>query len=355
MEDEIAVVDYDAAWPARYEEERRALEKAFRGRELAFEHIGSTAVPGLAAKPTIDLMVGAEPLEIGEAETAAMRSLGYDHYGEYGIPGRHFFRKGLPPTHHVHWVRRDADFWAKQLVFRDYLRSHRDDAAAYEKLKRGLAEKYHDDRASYTKSKTRFCLSLQERAWKWAGAELIVFDLEATCWDDGHSAERQEIIEIGAVRLGPDLRVTGKFERLVRPKDEPTLSDFCAKLTGIRQLDVDAARAFPDALAEFDAWCGDGLYRLASWSRYDLEQLRRDASRHGLALPPRLERHVDMQELYSVSRSCPTLTTHEALAQEGWPPLGRAHRGYDDACNVARLAAAVLEDLLPLPAPQGSC
>lgn len=344
--DEIRVVDYDAAWPERCAVEISALKKAFKGRPLSFEHVGSTAVEGLAAKPTLDIMIGEEALSVRGRETELMKSLGYAYLGEYGIPGRHFFRKGLPPTHHVHWVRKDADFWLKQVVFRDYLRCHPEEAKAYGALKRKLAERFSEDRAAYTKSKTRFILSLQERAWRWAGAGLIVLDLEATCWERGQSPERMETIEFGAVKLDASLKAVGDYAGLVRPKAEPQLSDFCVELTSIQQRMVDTADTFPRALENFTRWIGPGLWRLASWSAYDLNQLRRDCARNGVLMPAALERHVDFQELYALLRGVPLQTTAEALARENLAAAGPAHRALYDARSVAALGRGLIEELI---------
>lgn len=341
MEDHIEVVEYDASWPALYREELERLREAMPGAS-AFEHIGSTAVPGLAAKPTIDLMAGSDDLEVPDSAVRALERLGYRYLGEYGIPGRHFFRKGLPPSHHLHWVRRGGDFWTKQLVFRDYLLGHKEAARDYEKVKLALAKKFAHDRPSYTAAKTDVILRVQEQAWRWAGAALIVFDLEATCWEGGQIPEKMETIEIGAVRLDSELKPAGEYSALIRPKDLPTLSAFCTRLTGIGQAEVDGAPPFPEALRAFQSWIGPKLFRLGSWSAYDKRQLERDCARHGMVLPAPLDRHIDLRELHTRLRGWGAMTTAEALAREGLKQEGRAHRGLDDARSVGKLAAIVL-------------
>lgn len=345
LEDHIEIVDYDPGWPAGFAREAADVRRALGPLAGEFEHIGSTAVPGLGAKPTIDLMIGYPELEIGEGFVGAMKRLGYDYLGEYGIPGRHFFRKGLPPTHHVHCVLRDGDFWTKQIVFRDYLRSNPAVAVSYERLKRDLGTRFSHDRKSYTTAKTDFILDAQERAWRWAGAALIVFDLEATCWEGCRPDEKMETIEIGAVRLEADLSVPSEFDLLVKPKAEPALTDFCRKLTGIRQPDVDAAAPFPRALDDFSAWIGGRPFRLASWSGYDVAQLRWDCARHGRALPAKLERHIDLQALYARRRKSAPVSMAEALEREGLALQGRLHGALDDARNIARLAKLLLEEI----------
>lgn len=343
--DHIEIAAYDSSWPDGFASERDILSRALGERAGAIEHIGSTAVPGLAAKPTLDIMVGSETLAVDVAAIRDMKALGYDYLGEYGISGRHFFRKGLPPTHHVHWVRRGSDFWAKQLVFRDYLRARRDAARAYEDLKRGLARRFHEDRASYTRAKTDFILRLQERAWRWAGAGLIVMDLEATCWEEGQAIQRMETIEVGAVKLDAEFKPVSELSFFVKPVLEPILTDFCARLTGIRQADVDAAEPFPAAVGKLSAWAGAGLFRLASWSAYDLEQIQRDCFFHGLLTPAPLERHIDLQSLYGRLKGCGRVPMSAALEREGLAREGRAHRALDDARNAAHLARLMIEPL----------
>ncbi|MBI5596029.1 MAG: GrpB family protein [Elusimicrobia bacterium] len=342
MDDLIELSSYDAGWPAAFAAERDAVRAELGGRIGQVEHIGSTAVPGMAAKPTIDIMVGVEDLVVDDTVVGPLAARGYRYLGEYGIPGRHFFRKGSPPTHHLHWVRTGGDFWWKQVVFRDYMRAAAEDARAYETLKRGLADRFHNDRARYTASKSEFVSSALERAWRWSKAPLVVFDLEATCWESGTVLERQETIEIGAVRLGADFAAVSEFQRLIRPKDEPTLSPFCLRLTGIRQEEVDAAQEYPAVLASFADWGGPGPIRYASWSTYDLRQLRSDCRRHGVPLPPALESHVDLRQRFAEARKVEPPTMKRALELLGLPLEGAHHRGLDDARNTARMARAVM-------------
>lgn len=160
----VEIQEYDPTWPSRFEAERSGLLTVCRDRIAGVEHIGSTAIPGLAAKPIIDLMAGAEELVVDEDLLSRLSGFGYEYFGEYGIPGRHFFRKGDPRTHHLHWVRFGGDFWEEHLLFRDHLREHLDEARRYEELKRELAVRYADDRDSYTASKTGFIRDVLARA-----------------------------------------------------------------------------------------------------------------------------------------------------------------------------------------------
>lgn len=342
MDDLIEVVPYDPGWPGEFAKERDALYEALGSALGVIEHIGSTGIPGLGAKPTIDLMAGSKDLPVGEEAVASLAKLGYRYLGEYGIAGRHFFRKGSPPTHHLHWVRKGGDFWWKQMIFRDYMRAVPDEARAYEVLKKGLAEKFHNDRSRYTTAKTDFVVAALERAWRWSKAPLVVFDLEATCWEKGTTVERQEVLEVGAVRLDEAFRTTSEFQRFVRPTDEPTLSEFCMRLTGIKQSEVDAAETFPGVLASFSDWVGPGPARLASWSTYDLRQLRSDCRRHAVPLPPVMECHLDLRQVFSERRGVEPTTMKRAMELAGLTLEGAHHRGLDDSRNIARLAAKLL-------------
>lgn len=98
-QDLVLVVEYDAAWPRRYEEERARIVDALGELMTAIEHVGSTAVPGLGGKPVIDIMIGVARQEDGESCVGPLEALGYEYRGEAGIPGRLFFRRGVPRTH----------------------------------------------------------------------------------------------------------------------------------------------------------------------------------------------------------------------------------------------------------------
>lgn len=164
------MVDYDPAWPARFEAERTRIETALRevGGVIAIEHVGSTAVPGLAAKPIIDIMIGVREVAVGERCIEPMEGLEYQYRGEAGIPGRHYFRKGSPRSHHVHLVKHSSEFWQNHLLFRDYLRAHEDAAREYAALKRELAQRHRDDRVAYTDAKDPFVKAALENARKLA-------------------------------------------------------------------------------------------------------------------------------------------------------------------------------------------
>jgi GrpB-like predicted nucleotidyltransferase (UPF0157 family) len=154
----VRVVPYGEAWPALYAEEaaRLAPVLASAGVSLVLEHTGSTAVPGLAAKPIIDILAGLEREADRAPAIVALRGAGYVHRGEQEIPGRDFFRWGEPRQYHLHLTLVGSAFWHNQRAFRDWLRTHADAAAGYMALKQALARQFPEDRESYIRGKTEF-------------------------------------------------------------------------------------------------------------------------------------------------------------------------------------------------------
>ena len=171
MGEAVEIADYDPAWPAAFERERDLIADALADLALAIEHVGSTAVPGLGAKPIIDITVGVHRLGEGEKCVRPMESLGYEHRGEAGIPGRLYFSKPTtrPRTHQLHIVEYGGDFWQRHILFRDYLREHPEAAREYCELKVRLAARFGDDRIAYTEAKSEFIESALIRARAAAG------------------------------------------------------------------------------------------------------------------------------------------------------------------------------------------
>jgi GrpB-like predicted nucleotidyltransferase (UPF0157 family) len=163
LSERVELVDHDPSWGELFEEERARLLGVFDDRAAAIEHIGSTSVPGLCAKPIVDIAVGVRKLELTDEQIAAMERLGYEYLGEYGLPGRLFFRKGEPRTHNVHVVEHGGEHWERQLVFRDALRADPEERQRYDELKRRLAAAGHP-REAYTELKTPFIRGVEARA-----------------------------------------------------------------------------------------------------------------------------------------------------------------------------------------------
>ena len=154
----IEVAPYDARWPAAFEQERALLAEAL-GPWLAGppEHIGSTAVPGLAAKPVIDIMAPVHTLAASRPAIEAARELGYVHY-PYKPDVMHWFCKpsAAHRTHHLHLVPLGSPLWRERLAFRDALRADPELRASYQALKLDLAQRHRLVREAYTNAKTPF-------------------------------------------------------------------------------------------------------------------------------------------------------------------------------------------------------
>jgi GrpB-like predicted nucleotidyltransferase (UPF0157 family) len=157
-EQSVQIVPYDETWPTRFEQERAILDRAIKRWVVGgIEHVGSTAVPGLAAKPVIDIMVGVDSLEASRAAIPVLSELEYCYF-PYRPDVMHWFCKPSPSfrTHHLHLIPFRSRLWLERLAFRDYLRTHADVAAEYAELKQHLAALHHFDREAYTDAKTPF-------------------------------------------------------------------------------------------------------------------------------------------------------------------------------------------------------
>jgi GrpB-like predicted nucleotidyltransferase (UPF0157 family) len=159
----VRVVAYDARWPALYEEEARRVRAGLDPLPVVLEHTGSTAVPGLAAKPIVDILAGRPAGSALAPYVRALEALGWVHRGEQGIPGRDFFRRGVPRTHHLHLTEVGSAFWRDHLAFRDALRRDPALAAAYQALKLRLAAEHPFDRERYIEGKGPFVLEVLAR------------------------------------------------------------------------------------------------------------------------------------------------------------------------------------------------
>ena len=154
----VEIVEYRPEWADIFERERAAILETCSPWVMEVHHIGSTSVPGLAAKPILDIMLVVANPEDGERAVEPMTTLGYRYRGENGLLGRFYFDKIVDgrTVVHCHMYPQDHSDVRKLVAFRDQLRTHRETACEYERLKRALALKYRDDRESYTDGKGAF-------------------------------------------------------------------------------------------------------------------------------------------------------------------------------------------------------
>jgi GrpB-like predicted nucleotidyltransferase (UPF0157 family) len=156
----LVVVDYDPAWTRWFESLRSTIWSAVADVATSIEHVGSTAVPGLAAKPVIDIDVVVPARHLPDAITR-LATLGYRHEGDRGIPQRESFRR--PPDslpHHLYVCPFGSPALANHIAVRDYLRDRPEAALAYGEMKKRLALQYSDDPASYVEGKTTFLVGI---------------------------------------------------------------------------------------------------------------------------------------------------------------------------------------------------
>ena len=165
-EAEIQVVTYNPNWPLQFEKERAILSEALKPYIIGgIEHVGSTAISGLVAKPVIDIMVGVEKLETSKGAIPILEQLGYCYF-PYRPHQMHWFCKPNPQfrTHHLYLVPYESQVWLERIGFRDYLRRHSKATIEYAELKKKLARLYRFDREGYTEAKVHFVRRIIEQA-----------------------------------------------------------------------------------------------------------------------------------------------------------------------------------------------
>ncbi len=162
---------YDPRWPVRFDEERARIEGVVGRWLIGTEHIGSTAVPGLDAKPVIDLMVGLGSMSYAYRCVEPLINLGYSYWKEGVQPHHRLFAKFVDAewtarTHNLHLVEAESWYWKERSLFRDYLRADPATAREYARLKHELAGRFRDDREAYTAAKKEFVAAVVRKAKK---------------------------------------------------------------------------------------------------------------------------------------------------------------------------------------------
>ncbi len=170
MSNSIQIVPYDPAWPDRFAREAAVLREALGEVALRIDHVGSTSVPGLAAKPIVDMQISVARLEPMAVFREPLEQLEYRFKLDPDFPDYPFFGKPpVPPrAYHIHVCAAGSETERRHLAFRDYLRAHPDVADAYAAFKRRIAPGYrvdvHGDREAYADAKSEFILPVQARA-----------------------------------------------------------------------------------------------------------------------------------------------------------------------------------------------
>jgi GrpB-like predicted nucleotidyltransferase (UPF0157 family) len=170
----VFLVPHDPGWAKAFAHESSSIAEALGDVLVALHHIGSTAIPGIHAKPIIDLLAAVRDLSRLEERASRLEALGYEALGEFGIAGRRYFRKDDRDgnrTHQIHAFETGSPQIERHLAFRDFLRAHPACANEYDALKRRLAEMYPTDIASYTDGKDEFIKEIDAQAAAWRAAQ----------------------------------------------------------------------------------------------------------------------------------------------------------------------------------------
>ena len=166
----VVLRDYDPEWTRTFEAEKKEIMSAVGDNISSLEHIGSTAIHGMLAKPEIDILIGVETLSDADRCIEGFARVGYAYYKRFEEfePGRRYFRKsdGIVPLVHVHVYQVASREYQERLLFRDFLRQHPEEAAIYAAYKTSLLQTLGNDRSSYSGAKDRFVLNMLENLKK---------------------------------------------------------------------------------------------------------------------------------------------------------------------------------------------
>jgi len=161
----IVIAAYDSSWPAKYEAEAGRIREALGSVALRIDHIGSTSVPGLGAKPVIDIQVSVAEIGLGQPYVDAIEGLGYEYRPDHADDDHDYFQREEDGVraYQIHVVRAGSDWERRHLLFRDYLRSHPEEAARYEAVKRACAERHAMDILAYIDAKGEWIVPIERR------------------------------------------------------------------------------------------------------------------------------------------------------------------------------------------------
>lgn len=164
--DIVRLDKYDPSWKDEFEKEKLNVKKCLGDIALTIEHVGSTSIEGLSAKPIIDMAVGVKDTETLRSTIKLLSDFGYDVLDSIEDKEEVLARKGTPEnrTHYIHVMVVSGSRYVEQVLFRDYLRAHREEVERYEELKKSSLEKFADNRKAYTASKNEYIRSVIEKA-----------------------------------------------------------------------------------------------------------------------------------------------------------------------------------------------
>ncbi|HET6978329.1 MAG TPA: GrpB family protein [Pyrinomonadaceae bacterium] len=161
---QLRLSPYDSRWKTLFREERDCLQAQIGQYVLDIQHIGSTSIPGLPAKPILDIGIAVANFEEAVRCVTPLEKLEFMYKGENGIPRRHYFVKGNPRTHHLHMLEIESGAWRNHLLFRDFLIRNPETASHYAQLKEELVKQFSNDREAYQAGKDSFIKAVLQRA-----------------------------------------------------------------------------------------------------------------------------------------------------------------------------------------------
>lgn len=164
----VELEEYNERWKEEFEKEKKLLKEVLKEDAIEIEHVGSTAIPGLKAKPIIDIAIAVKELDVALKYAETLEKKGYHFRGNAGVEGRYFFAKGPEDnrTHYLHIEPINSSNWETHVLYKRYLLEHPEVIREYEKLKEELAEKFENDRKQYTAGKNEFIQNILEKARK---------------------------------------------------------------------------------------------------------------------------------------------------------------------------------------------
>ncbi len=164
----VTVYPYDKSWPMEYKKEEKILKDYLKNFDVRIEHVGSTSIPGLSAKPIIDIAIGAKNEEDLFKVAKCLENYGYDVLNSYEEKGEILARKGTPEcrTHYIHIQLLGSEYWNEFIYFKKYMLDHPESVKEYQTLKEELSVKYTDERKKYTASKNEFISGILDKAYK---------------------------------------------------------------------------------------------------------------------------------------------------------------------------------------------
>jgi len=166
----VCVVDYKPSWLSNFEAEQKTLQHTFLDQAISINHIGSTSIPNLAAKPVIDILIEAKDINNVDELNNTLEALGYQAKGEFGMPGRRFFIKNDASgerSYQIHVFETGNKELHRHLTFRDYMRAHPEEAVVYGNLKKELAKEFPHDIHAYCCGKDAYIKGIDKKAAEW--------------------------------------------------------------------------------------------------------------------------------------------------------------------------------------------